>query len=76
MSAVLMAKPNPACLGWPTGCPMQKNVYPAPTSSSSISPDSLVSLKGTLYSVKKKPYTEGLLCLLLHSEGTAIFYVD
>jgi len=25
---------------------------------------------------KKNPYTEGLLCLLLHSEGTAIFYVD
>ena len=30
-------------------------------------------LKGTLYSVEKNPYTEGLLCLLLHSEGTAIF---
>ena len=36
-------------------------------------------LKGTLHSVEKNPYTEGLglLCLLLHSEGTAIFfYVD
>jgi len=29
--------------------------------------------KGTLHSVKKNPYTEGLLCLLLHSEGAAIF---
>ena len=30
-------------------------------------------LKGTLHSVEKNPYTEGLLCLLLHSERTAIF---
>jgi len=33
-------------------------------------------VKGTLHSVEKNPYTEGLLCLLLHSEGTVIFYVD
>ena len=33
----------------------------------------LCILKGTLHSVEKNPYTEGLLCLLLHSEGTAIF---
>jgi len=36
----------------------------------------LRQVKGTLHSVEKNPYTEGLLCLLLHSEGTAIFYVD
>jgi len=33
-------------------------------------------LKGHFTLWKKNPYTEGLLCLLLHSEGTAIFYVD
>jgi len=33
----------------------------------------LQCIKGTLHSVEKNPYTEGLLCLLLHSEGTAIF---
>jgi len=32
-----------------------------------------VTFKGTLHSVEKNPYTEGLLCLLPHSEGMAIF---
>ena len=35
--------------------------------------DTYLIIKGTLHSVEKNPYTEGLLCLLLHSEGTAIF---
>jgi len=32
-----------------------------------------VDLKGHFTLWKKNPYTEGLLCLLLHSEVTAIF---
>jgi len=58
----------------PTRPPYLKYVATLPRNLSLMA--SSANIKGTLHSVEKNPYTEGLLCLLLHSEGAAIFFMS
>lgn len=45
---VFIAKPTPAWRGLPTGLPIQKKVYPAPSSTSVLLSENLVSLRAAM----------------------------